>query len=100
MDKTKQIAGICSTCNHIDDCYHRLHDGMVIWFCEQFDDYVPQNPQTVNRFGASRVPTMSKAPTTPGNQEVVRGLCVNCEHRMVCVLARTPGGIWHCDEYH
>ena len=91
MEKTKEIAGICSTCNHIEDCLHRLGNGMVIWLCEQFDDYVPQKPRLV--------PKMSKPLAAPSNQEAFRGLCVNCEHRLECIHSKTPGGIWHCEEY-
>ncbi len=91
MEKTREIAGICSTCNHLKDCLHRLCNGHVIWFCEQFDDYVPPKPQTSA--------TVLKMTANPGNQEGYMGLCVNCEHRAECIHSKTPGGIWHCEEY-
>lgn len=28
-----------------------------------------------------------------------RGLCTNCEKRFDCVVAKTTGGVWHCNEY-
>jgi len=31
--------------------------------------------------------------------EVYKGLCVNCENRETCRLAKSEGGIWHCEEY-
>ena len=91
MMNQEEIAGICSTCNNIEDCLHRIGNGMVIWFCEQFDDFVPQKPQSV--------PQMSEPLVETDSQELFRGLCVNCEVRIVCQHSQTPGGIWHCEEY-
>lgn len=91
MEKSKEISGICSTCNHIEDCLHRLGNGIVIWFCEQFDDFVQQKPRAVI--------TMSKPSVTLNNKEKFQGLCINCEHRLECIHSRTVGGIWHCEEY-
>lgn len=33
------------------------------------------------------------------SQSVLRGLCVNCNHRRYCTYPRPPGGVWSCDEY-
>lgn len=30
---------------------------------------------------------------------VLRGLCVNCDHRYYCTYPKPPGGVWSCDEY-
>jgi len=27
------------------------------------------------------------------------GLCVNCAKREVCLLPKSEGGVWHCEEY-
>ncbi len=91
MEKKTEVAGICITCNHLKDCLHRLTNGQVIWFCEEFDDYVPPKPR----------PTLTalKPDPKPDNQEGYMGLCVNCEHRAECIHSKTPGGIWHCEEY-
>lgn len=29
----------------------------------------------------------------------LKGLCVNCEHRLTCAHARRTGGVWHCENY-
>ncbi len=86
-----QIAGICSTCIHIDDCLHRLRSGVIIWFCEQFDDRVEIKPRSPRK----------RITETQGtdSQEGYLGLCVNCENRAECVHSKTPGGIWYCEEY-
>jgi hypothetical protein len=28
-----------------------------------------------------------------------KGLCVNCANRYTCLLPRSEGGVWHCEEY-
>jgi hypothetical protein len=28
-----------------------------------------------------------------------KGLCVNCEKRVVCIHSKSDVGIWHCEEY-
>ena len=91
MENVKQVAGICVTCNYLKDCLHRLNNGQVIWFCEQFDDFVPPKPR--------KLANPSRTTHNPHNPDGYMGLCVNCEHRAECIHAKTPGGIWHCEEY-
>lgn len=31
--------------------------------------------------------------------EELKGLCVNCANRSVCLLPKSEGGVWHCQEY-
>ncbi len=28
-----------------------------------------------------------------------RGLCANCAKRETCLLPKSEGGVWHCEEY-
>ena len=35
------INDICTTCNHYQICSTRSDRKRPIWFCEEFDDYVP-----------------------------------------------------------
>ena len=28
-----------------------------------------------------------------------RGLCSNCANRQTCLLPKSEGGVWHCEEY-
>lgn len=28
-----------------------------------------------------------------------KGLCLNCANRHTCLLPRSEGGVWHCEEY-
>ena len=92
MDKKETIQGLCSTCNHLESCKHRLN-GMVVWFCEEFDDYVP--PKTKPRAVSQPVKVSPKS----NGADKLMGLCVNCEKRDDCVHAKRVGGVWHCEEY-
>jgi hypothetical protein len=85
------VQGLCSTCNHLPVCYYRLERGPVIWYCEQFDDFVPQNPRAATVSPADNV--------APKSGERFQGLCVNCERRETCIHAKRLGGVWHCEEY-
>ena len=91
METKRKNLGVCETCNHIEDCLHRFSNGMVIWFCEQFDDYVSPKPLSI--------PKISTTSLNPGKVEGYLWLCVNCEHRTNCKHSKTPSGIWHCEEY-
>jgi len=34
-----------------------------------------------------------------GEVEVFKGLCMNCANRFDCLLPKSEGGVWHCEEY-
>lgn len=33
------------------------------------------------------------------NEEFYKGLCMNCANRHECLLPKSEGGVWHCEEY-
>ncbi|NIM12497.1 MAG: hypothetical protein GTO45_10350 [Candidatus Aminicenantes bacterium] len=102
ISKTKNkedVNDICSTCNHGELCVSKKTRQGPVWFCEEFDDYVPVKEQDVNEAGF--LPAQSRV--GPGTREndtsQFKGLCINCESRFTCSNSRTQGGIWHCEEY-
>lgn len=93
--------GICSTCNNCLTCGYRALRGGDALFCEMFDDYVP-SPNGGNGGGDVGSPTVeieADVVEKATESEVYKGLCVNCEDRRTCRLARSEGGVWHCEEY-
>jgi hypothetical protein len=34
-----------------------------------------------------------------GNAKDCEGLCANCANRHTCLLPRSEGGVWHCEEF-
>jgi len=88
------INDICTTCNHYQICSNRRDRKRPIWFCEEFDDYVPVKE--------IKLETDYKASFKKVNKETqqFKGLCSNCENRKTCKLQKPNGGIWHCEEYN
>lgn len=42
------------------------------------------------------------SPAQPGSHlhlDRIKGLCTNCELRLVCAFPIPEGGVWHCEEY-
>ena len=91
METTTKNLGLCATCNHLQDCQHRLNDGEVIWFCEEFDDFVPLHPRLTG--------TKPPQPGSGNGYGELMGLCVNCDNRQDCIHALKAGGVWFCEEY-
>lgn len=83
--------GICSTCNHLSTCIHRLKNNRPIWFCEEFDDYTPSDLMAVIDH-----PEIEEV---NDDRNSFMGLCINCENRFDCPHAKQAGGIWQCEEY-
>jgi len=82
---------LCSTCNHAPTCGNRSTPEKPVFYCEEFDNYVPV---TVKKTSVS-----ASAPAEMIDSDKYKGLCSNCENRETCILPKPEGGIWHCEEY-
>jgi len=83
---------LCSTCNHVKACGGRSTPERPIFFCEQFDTFVPVPVQKAPRVSPAR-PKKRRA----ANRR--KGLCTTCENAEGCSLPASDGGVWHCEEY-
>lgn len=90
--KTVEYNDLCVTCNHAPECTSRKNIIRPVYFCEHFDDYIPQKPAEVKM-----EPKPEKV--VEGNIHEFKGLCVNCDHRDTCAFPKPEGGVWHCEEY-
>lgn len=93
---TKKVADVeyndlCTTCNCLPECDSTSAGRRPVYYCEQYDDYVPQKPAPKPRKAEVKKP---KEP-----EQKYTGICVNCDFRETCANATTEGGIWHCEEY-
>ena len=79
---------LCSTCSQAEACGGRSTPERPILFCELFEVAVP----------ASAANPRERPSHRHGAAEHT-GLCVNCENREDCTMARPKGGVWHCEEY-
>ena len=82
---------LCSTCNHAPACSNRGTPDSPMFFCEEFDAYVPVTVDAGSR--------PAPAGTAIRESQKHKGLCANCENRETCTMPRPEGGVWHCEEY-
>jgi len=80
---------LCSTCNHLRTCETRGTARRPVFYCEEFDAYVPV---------AAR-PASASEPEKKAGPDKYGGLCCNCDNRHTCVVPKPESGIWHCEEY-
>ena len=93
MAMEEQSLGLCSTCNNKETCIRRKNIKFPVLYCEEFDDF---------DYSISVRSKWSMASATLKEEDALdisMGLCCNCGNRDSCTLRRTPGGIWHCEEY-
>ncbi len=90
MSDHMKYQGLCTTCNYAPSCVRMKNINMPVLYCEEFDDYVPSPLKIVTGdIAQSKEKTYDKS----------TGLCCNCENREICVIPKSEGGIWHCEEY-
>ncbi len=97
--KNKDINDICSSCNHGELCASKKTRQRPVWFCEEFDEYVPVKEQDVQEAGSLPAQSRIGSGTGEDDSSQFKGLCINCENRFTCGNSKTEGGIWHCEEY-
>lgn len=83
---------LCSNCNHAEACGGRSRPRRPIFFCEEFDVFVPVPASQP----AQAVPTR---PPERQNTSGRTGLCMNCDNAGTCTSPKPEGGVWHCEEY-
>lgn len=87
-DRTAMLPrpGLCVTCQHGSHCALAAASRGPVLDCELF---------AIEAVQAAPHPEVDVAAPEP-----MRGLCTNCAEQRSCTLARSPGGVWHCEEYH
>jgi len=105
MSETRDYDDLCMTCVHRPTCTFQIYAGVPIWFCNEFDDSngPDDNLHSVKTKSTEEIARKSEL-RTPPRQETdtpseLKGLCMNCEDRDICLLPKPEGGIWHCEEY-
>lgn len=89
-----KVIGLCITCNNVSTCVHRRRHKQPVWYCEEFDNYLPPKEDLV---------LIMKDDEFLGEQQKetngLSGLCSNCENRDTCTYQKPESGVWHCEEY-
>ena len=97
MANTLEYNDLCITCNYGPTCVRREHHNKPVWYCEEFDDYQPPPKRPVDlTVKAERARESAMAEKI---SDLSRGLCCNCENNEICVIPKSEGGVWHCEEY-
>ena len=86
----RRYRDLCSTCSHAEACGGRSTLERPIFFCEMFEVSAP---------GSALTQAAAAAPSDGPDAGKYKGLCLNCENRADCTAPKSPGGVWHCEEY-
>ena len=97
MTNVTEYNDLCITCNHEPICVRRQHHGKPVWYCEEFDDYQPLPKRPVDL--TVKAESAKKSAVAEIISDLLQGLCCNCENNEICVIPKSEGGIWHCEEY-
>ena len=95
MTDLKAYYGICTTCNHAHSCTNATNEDRPTWQCEEFDTVTIV--KSLNKIEDIDGKKAYRHISAKRNEYL--GLCNNCEHQSYCTLAKSEGGIWHCEEY-
>ena len=98
MIEMTEYRDLCVTCNNAPICTSRKDFKRPVYFCEEFDDYVPPKKGVRVQKSASSPEHACKSPAGEISGQHL-GLCLNCAHHETCTYPRPAGGIWHCEEY-
>ncbi|MFC2139536.1 hypothetical protein ACFLR4_02635 [Bacteroidota bacterium] len=97
MNNIAEYNDLCLSCNYTSLCTKRKNLKRPIWFCEEYDDFMP--PQT-NKTSISKQTIANSSFSNPKeNPHKYAGICSNCEIRDTCQYPKPENGIWHCEEY-
>ena len=92
---TKSVS-ICSTCNNAGYCIQNKKNLGPVFYCEEFDDYIPVKPKSAKVYQRKKETFESSY-----GMEIKKllGLCSNCDYVQSCTHIIPEGGIWHCEDY-
>jgi len=82
---------LCITCNNLSTCDSTRAGRRPVYYCEQFDDYIPPK--------ADPKPKQSETNRREIRNTKYKGICMNCDNRETCKNSTSEAGIWHCEEY-
>ncbi|MBN1980975.1 MAG: hypothetical protein JW795_05555 [Chitinivibrionales bacterium] len=87
--------GLCNTCLYGEKCLYSHDFSMPRNYCEQFQLMTEGQEKDMPLNHASKDTDIGEIAAS----DSIKGLCVNCENKQNCVMSKTEGGIWRCEEY-
>jgi hypothetical protein len=85
---------LCANCRHQGGCAFLQRACAPILECELYECGLSEKP----RLMVVKKPC-AYAEDLPESDDVLLGLCVNCENLRDCNLPKPAGGVWMCEEY-
>ena len=102
MKAQPQNTNICQTCNYASECVHYQNSQIAckpIWFCENFDNTTALQVAENEEIYSEERSSQSSKPGIEAISGRMKGLCINCDNRALCLFPIVEGGVWHCEEY-
>ena len=102
MSGNRDVIDLCSTCVNKQNCIFKIYSGKPVWYCNEFDVTENSIPSRKENNGKEKrnIPDQRILSSQEEDEpEGLKGLCVNCDERRVCLRPKPEGGIWHCEEY-
>ncbi len=89
--------GICVTCNRMELCTSRKNYIGPVFNCEEFNDRGAAADRAVEVQSFAMDESANFA--APGEAELYKGLCMNCDAREHCGYRKSDEVVWYCEEY-
>ncbi len=102
MKAQPQNTYICQTCIYASECVHYQNSQIVckpIWFCENFDNRTSLQVAEKEEINSEERSSQSSKPGIEAIPGRMKGLCINCDNRALCLFPIVEGGVWYCEEY-
>ncbi len=93
-----RMTGLCTSCTNWENCTLLVNHTNPIHQCEEFElSRETTQPDISQIFSANSKSKDSHNQFDQG--KILKGLCINCALREMCILTDKETGVWHCEEY-
>lgn len=99
MHRAIQYLGLCATCGKSAYCTYPRDPDRPIRHCEEFEEETAAMMVSARAKTVARQSRRREAPENEDTTGQFLGLCRTCENRHCCTYPKSPGGVWHCEEY-
>jgi NADH:ubiquinone oxidoreductase subunit E len=90
--------GRCANCTRVVLCTSRKNWIGPIFDCEDFDDRRMAAPDLAVKSQSSAMDKLIDL-LAPGEAEIYKGICINCDYRESCGYRSSDQAVWYCEEY-
>ena len=95
----RAFKGLCSTCIYASECANAARAVVPVVHCEEFDDRVASPLEATESPFMVVLRSKKDSRDEKSVDSELKGLCVNCDNRKICLRLKPVGGVWYCEEY-